>query len=149
MTEPTGNFTQRDGVTLRDYVDSRLAAMEKATTVAYDAMNKRLEGMNEFRQAMQDMRSETVTRTEFSQMRERLVTLANCSDVESLRQRLEQLYQIRGVQIKEIEDEIQSLAEFRAELRGKASTQSVMVAYIVSGIGILFSLISIFDRMVK
>lgn len=149
MVAPNANFTQRDGVTLRDYMESRLAAIEKATTIAYDAMNKRLEGMNEFRQSMQDMRGETVTRKEYDQLRERLSGYASCSEVDALEQRLEQLFQLRSVQMKEIETDIQALNEFRAELRGKASTQSVMIAYIVSAIGIIFSIIGLIDKLVK
>ena len=149
MVEGTANFTQRDGVTLRDYVDSRLAAMEKATTVAYTSMNERLATMNEFRQSMQDMRGETVSRAEFNQMRERLTLYANCAELDALRDRVEQMRQVRESQIKVLEDEIQSLSEFRAELRGKASTQSVMWAYAISAIGILFSIISLFEKLAQ
>jgi hypothetical protein len=149
MVDGTANFTQKDGVSLRDYVDSRLAAIEKATTVAYDSMNKRLETMNEFRQSMQDMRGETVTRSEFSQMRERLTLYASCAEVDSLRDRVEQMRQVRESQIKALEDEIQSLSEFRAELRGKASQQSVLIALGVSAVGVFLSIISIIEKVAK
>jgi len=142
MADGSANFTQKDGanlnVSLRDYVDSRLAAIEKATTVAYDSMNKRLEGMNEFRQSIQDISGKTVTRMEFDQLRERLGGYASCSEVDDLDKRME-----------ELRSQVGSLQETRAELRGKASQQSVMIALGISSIGILLSVLSLLEKLGK
>jgi len=122
-------------------------AIEKATQVAYASMNERLTVMNEFRASMSDMSARSVTRIEFDQMRERLGGFATCGEIEAVEQRVEQMRQIREAQIKALGEEIQGLSEFRAELRGKASTTSVTVSYVIAGIGILFSIISLIEKL--
>jgi len=68
-------LTVADGVSLRDHIDTRLAAMheynearlmamEKATDTATTQLNNRLEGMNEFRSALKDQTAQMVTRSE-------------------------------------------------------------------------------------
>jgi len=58
-------------VPLREYLDvrfnaieSRLAGMDTAVKLANNNMEKRLEGMNEFRSSMQDQASKYITRAE-------------------------------------------------------------------------------------
>ena len=58
------NFTAADGVSLKEYFESRIESLEKAVYVASSAMDRRLEGMNEFRDAMKDQAARIVTREE-------------------------------------------------------------------------------------
>ena len=59
------------------------------------------------------------------------------------------LFRSRRRREEELEEEIQSLSEFRAELRGKASQQSVLIALAVSAIGVFLSIISIVEKVTK
>ena len=78
-------------VPLRDYFEARVAALEKASEVSAKALDRRLDAMNEIREAMRDMSSGMATRTELDNAKEA------------------------------IEKDLRGLREFRAELQGKAS----------------------------
>ena len=70
-----------DSVSLRDYLETKLdaevkrldevskltnGAVAQATTIANSAMDKRLEGMNEFRQQMTDQTKTFITKEEYA-----------------------------------------------------------------------------------
>lgn len=101
--------TDRDIVTLKEYLDSRLHAIEKATAIALAATDKRFESVNEFRNTLRDQQAMFATLAE----------------------------------VKNLREDIQSLKESRAELAGKASQQSVIVAYILSLLGLVLSALSL------
>lgn len=52
------------GITLREYFDLELSNVRKSVDIAYDSMEKRLEGMNEFRETLKDQASRFITRAE-------------------------------------------------------------------------------------
>ena len=56
-------------------VEERLIAADKAIKLAGDAMNSRLEGMNEFRETLQDQASRFITRDEHDIVKEELASL--------------------------------------------------------------------------
>jgi hypothetical protein len=56
-----------DTVTLREYVDSRFEAQEKAVDAALAASDRRLDGMNEFRKSLEDMSRVQMPRSEAEQ----------------------------------------------------------------------------------
>lgn len=51
-------------VTLKEHFDERFRALEKATDTAKEGMEKRLEGMNEFRETLRDSAATFATRKE-------------------------------------------------------------------------------------
>lgn len=59
-----GNNTEDLKISLKDHFDSLLAARDKAEAEARAGMEKRLDGMNEFRDALKDQSSKFVTRAE-------------------------------------------------------------------------------------
>ena len=59
-------MTEAECVSLRDYIDMQIATLEKATGLARDEMNRRLEGMNELREAMKDQAANFATRVELA-----------------------------------------------------------------------------------
>lgn len=104
---------------LRDYMDVKFKAIDDATRLASDNVNTRLEGMNEFRNAMKDQASKFITRDELG------LTLAPiCIDIRTLR-------------------------EDGARLDGKASQKSVTIAYIISAIAMLMSGLDLLIRAFK
>ena len=99
--------------------EARFQAVERAVEVANGQMEKRLEGMNEFRDSLKDQASRFFTRDEF--------------------------YSAHGPVLKDIE----ALKLARATLEGKASQKSVNVAYAIAIIGIVISLISLAIRFTQ
>jgi hypothetical protein len=73
-------------VTLKEHVEARLASLEKSLGVAREDLDvrleqaraqleKRLEGMNEFRQVLRDQNSSFVTKSEHDIVMDRLISL--------------------------------------------------------------------------
>jgi uncharacterized coiled-coil DUF342 family protein len=101
------NMTDENIISLRDYIDFKIAELEKAFILARQVLEQRLNTMNEIREQLRTQKSEFVTRLETDQ----------------------------------IFRDIRELRESRAELQGKASQSSVFLAYLMSGISILISII--------
>ena len=112
----SSNFTQQDGVSLKEYFDARFDAMDKALELAQRTNDVRLEGMNEFRNAMKDQTGHFVTRTEADLKINNIAAelkaeqAAVCADIELLQKS-------------------QNIAE------GKASQSSVIIVFVISAIG--------------
>ena len=87
--------------------ETRLSAIEREIMLAKSDMDRRLETMNEFREALRDQAARFVTRMEMEAMHAPVL-----SDLRLLR-------------------------ESRAELQGKASQQSVTTATVFAVIGVL------------
>lgn len=100
-------------VSLREHIESRLAALEKATDLAAKALEKRLEGMNEFREALNNQASQFMTRREMTVIKDAFVK------------------------------DIRELREFKAALEGKASQTSVIITLVISILGLLVAIISL------
>ena len=108
-------------VTIKEFLEERIDALEdkvslhlKLNQVALDKasaeLNARLEHMNEFRQQLQRQEGTFLTKENYD------------------------------VKHTLLEREIASLKETRAELRGRATQQSVYIAYLLALIGIVFTL---------
>ena len=52
-------------VTLKEYVEKQIAALESATDKAEIQLNRRLEGMNEIRESLRDQASKFLMRSEY------------------------------------------------------------------------------------
>lgn len=107
----------KNQVSLFDYVESRFKATEKATKLAYALLEKRLEGMNEFRAALRDQANQFMYRNE------------------------------HGVVHEHLDADIRILRESKALLEGKASQESVdklrnyaTLAMIITIVGVCVSI---------
>jgi len=111
---PTQSQQQRridaEFVTLRDYIDTRLESIDREKEVAYRAMEKRLDGMNEFRDTLKDQGGTFLTKNEY------------CNFKDS------------------VEKDLRMLRESRAELAGKASQLSVNISLLIAIIGLILSI---------
>jgi len=92
----------------------RETAKEKALDLAAQSLDKRLEVMNEFRDAMKDQQNKFVTREESVLIHDRLA------------------------------DDIRILRESKANMEGKASMTSVYISYAIAVIALAISIIRIF-----
>lgn len=135
MANETTNATRRyvdlHDVTLKEYfdmritdleksLDERFSSQEKAVKIAVESSNKRLEGMNEFRQTLSDQTRNYVTKSEYE------------AGQNAVR---DGLYKIQ--------EEIKSLQLSRAEIAGKASQNQANVALAMALIGTLMGLIGL------
>ncbi len=59
-----------DTVSMKEYVDERLDAQQKAVDKAEQQLRERLAGMNEFRDTLRDQAGKFVTRDEITLLRE-------------------------------------------------------------------------------
>ena len=103
-------------VPLREHVEARIVALEKATEVATKAMDVRLAGMNEFRDTLKDQAAKFITR----------------SEVETL--------------LRPICEDVRNLRKLADQAEGKASWNSVLLAGIGAIIGIVIGLVRIFGK---
>jgi DNA-binding FadR family transcriptional regulator len=102
---------------LQEYLETRLTSIERATEAAKLTMEKRLEGMNEFRDALRDQAGRLATRDELS------------------------------LQIDRLNVDISDLKKFKATLEGKASQQSVNIALMLSMSGLLIGVITLILKL--
>jgi len=102
--------------TLEGSTDLKYNNIEKNTTLAAKSIDRRLEGMNEFRDALKDQTAKFLTKDEFNTLHNR------------------------------VEEDIKVLRENKAMLEGKASMTSVYIAYGIGLIGLIIALLGIFIK---
>ena len=156
-SNPTNADNGQAIVSLKEYVDTRIedlttrclckiSDMEKAVVVATAQMDRRLEGMNEFRNQLKDQAGTFVYRPEYTAAHLRLA-----EDVQGLR--LGQSNFVTRVEHQAIHDrvdaDIRSLQLTRANIEGKASMTSVFIAYGISVVSLIVAIIGLMDRFIK
>jgi hypothetical protein len=149
-------MTTPNDISLKEYFDTRLreqeaqfnikiAALEKATTIAAGQMEKRLEGQNEFRGQLKDQVTTLVSKAEYAPQLARIL-----EDIKTLSDTKAQFIgrpEHDGM-LNKINDDIRVLRESKATLEGRASQSSVNVAMIIAVIGIILSIVGIVNRFV-
>lgn len=126
----SSNFTQQDGITLKEYVDLRFDQSQMALVLAERALKTHLDQLNEFKEALQDQTNTYVTRNELDLKLDRWISE----------------YKIAH---ETVTKDIKSLQEFKIIIETKASQTSVVWAYVIAGIGILISLWDFFSEISK
>jgi len=106
----------RSIVSLKDYVDARFSAIEKAMESTGFVLDRRLASMNEFREALHDQASRMPTRVELD------------------------------ASLAIVNAELRQLRDFRVALEAKASQQSVNIALALSLLGLLLSAVKLFSQ---
>jgi hypothetical protein len=122
-------------ITLREFIEQRLEDLERcldakfhyiedSTTLAKDSMERRLDGMNEFRETLRDQSATMLSRAEFDAYHNRLMAENSASH-------------------ERIEKDMRSLELSRAELQGKASQTAVLISLGVALLSLLLGAIGI------
>jgi chromosome segregation ATPase len=101
-----------------EHMRGDLQTLESNFNVANVGLEKRLEAMNEFRDQLKDQAGTFFTKNEHEQF------------------------------AKRVDDEIGSLKESRAEAKGKASQNQVLVATLIGVIGIIVGLVGLTLRVI-
>jgi hypothetical protein len=107
------NFTQTDGVTLREYFEALLADLKTQIEHSRVGMEKRLDGMNEFRGALKDQTDKMMPREEYYIQHENLIR------------------------------EIKALNTFKDEMKGAATREDVNRATAFAVFGIVIGIVGI------
>jgi len=129
-TDLSEDETKQFRITLREYIDLRLDNLEKELQTyqcssdvnlkaAHASLDKRLEAMNEFRATITDQAAKYFTKVEHEAWKEK------------------------------IEQELQTLRDFKLTIDTKASTGAVRTGYILSGIALFISFIGLILTIVK
>ena len=115
-------MSDKDYVSLKEYFLSMITAIESSRKLAFDAMDKRLEGMNEFRAALKDQASGFITRAEHN------LILKEIQDLREFRIKLESKADQSSV------NKVSSIA---------------IVGLILSFIGLVVSIVGLIMRFVR
>ena len=142
-------FFKHTVVGLKDYVDMRFSEAEKAKDnalhsieiarkEAQGAMERRLEGMNEFRDQLRDQASKFLTRTEYDSghtpMEEKINSKVNWDEFKSFREQT-------NVTLEDYKIN-------KAILATKASMNTVVIGYVFTAITLIVAIISILLRFI-
>ena len=103
-------------VELRTYIDLKFKSMDEANCLARENLNTRLESMNEFRDSLEDQTSHYITRTEHDAL------------------------------ISKYDAEVRILRDSDARAEGKASQNSVVIAYLIAISGIIIGVIGLMTQ---
>ena len=107
------DVTNMEYVSLKEYFEVRLNAISTSTKLAAESLEKRLENMNEFRELVNDQQKTFLTKSEYDIHHGTLV------------------------------NDIRVLRESKALLEGKASQNSVYLAYLISALGLIIAIIGL------
>jgi uncharacterized Ntn-hydrolase superfamily protein len=99
---------------LERLVNEQVIALDKATVIAKDNMERRLDSMNEFREALRDTQARFLTSQEFDNAHAQVMT------------------------------DIKMLREEKARMEGKASQSQVLGTAAISIVGLVIGVISLF-----
>lgn len=117
MSELSSEEINQLRVSMKEYFDSRLAAIEKQIATSNHVLDIRLEGMNEFRQSMQDQANTYLTMKEHNAWREK------------------------------IESELQALRDFKTTIDAKADQKTVTIGFILSLLAFVTGVIGIIEAL--
>jgi len=125
-------------------VTAAISALKEAGAVERESINKRLDGMNEFREALKDQTAQYITRTEHEirhvQLDKDMEALKSIASSHITREEYDTKH-------TSLEKDIKSLEISRAEINAKASLTSLYVAYGLTVVSIIIALVSLFHEM--
>jgi len=119
---------------LKEYFETKIQAVEKAIEVAYIALNKRLDNMNEFRSSLEDQTEGFVRREELE------------AKLNGMIAQIENLEKDNRIDLGELRSQIKSLEISKATLEGKASQSQTNFALIMSLVGLALAIIGMFVK---
>lgn len=142
-----GDIEFNTTVTLREYFESKLEALSKAVEVAKISMDARMQTTNEWRGALDDYVKTLFTRAEHYAWKDHVdsqfISLHNTTT------------ELKGsilvtvtkdeliTKLEPICKDIQDLKDFKLVVDTKATTKQLLYAYVVGGVSLLISLISL------
>ena len=139
MTQRNGSESANAYVSLKDYIEAKLAAMALAIKLAKENMDIRLEGMNGLRSDLREAQARASTRPEHDALAKEIAVLRAMMGEHTSGS-------ITRSEHDALAKEVGTLALSKAKLEGKASQNSVIWAMVIAVIGIIVGLIGIFMK---
>ena len=127
---PTQSPTNREFVTLKEHLESRIASVEKSITVANIAMQERLAGMNEFRETLRHQASTFITRDESEAKRAAIISHVN-------------------VRLDAMCEQLRTLEKYQSQMEGKASQSQLNLNLLLTVIALLLSIVGTIIAVTK
>ncbi len=108
----------------RALVEEKFRARDLALEVAVDAMSKRLDGMNEFREALRDQTQRFLSRLEYNESQTSMARSVEQTriDLASYVVKLDQFDRSGMTERAQLDKRLDNMNEFRAQLRDQAAT---------------------------
>jgi hypothetical protein len=121
-------------ITEEKLIDEKFRARDLALVVALETLNKRLDGMNEFREALRDQNSRYVARTEYLTTHEALTRSYDQLRIEvtAAGVRVEQTDKAASVDRASLDKRLDAVNEFRVQLRDQTSTFLIRNEYLTA-----------------
>jgi hypothetical protein len=113
MSNGDNEFNWKDGQALKEFILAKIEAQENALELARENLNNRFDGVNKFREVLQDQASRFITRIEHDAL------------------------------IDKYDKQISSLCSSRDIALGKASMTSVYISYVFSIISIFIGMLAL------
>ena len=120
ITKPNPGRGSGTSVSWKEYVDSRLTAIEKADSLAAETLSVRLETMNRIREQLDQQARTFLTKAEWELFKKRIE-----DDIDN------------------ICEQLSSLQESRAELRGKADQATLNNTTLLAAVSLLLGIVGI------
>ena len=145
-------------ITLKEYVDSRFASAGSALRAAKADMEKRLDGMNEFRASLRDQANMFASKAGFDALRSKVDNMVSKGEFDSLRSKTDTIVgksEFNAVMKKvdeadkRAQDDIKDLQLSRAEISGKASQSSATIAMGMGLLGMCLAIASLIISVLK
>jgi hypothetical protein len=119
-------------ITEEKLINEKFRARDMALVVALDTLNKRLDGMNEFREALRDQNARYLSRSEYLTALEALTRSHDQLriDVTAAGVRVEQTDKAASVDRASLDKRLDAVNEFRVQLRDQTSTFLIRNEYL-------------------
>ena len=126
---PSQSQLSNSEIGLKEYFESKLCGLERAIETARVGMEKRLDGMNEFRDVLKDQNARSPSREEVER-RIDVVEANMCASVEA------------------VEKDIKELMKFKNQMEGVASQKDVSSARGIAFAGLAIALFNLISKLV-
>ena len=146
-------MTDGNLVNLHKYLDEKFSAIRESVEIRFVAAREQAQANAKFHDEALKLAAAVANEkySTLNQLRREVVTdreqYARIGDIANLRERMERevtlLRETRATIVHNIEEQISDLQISRATLAGKASQNSVVVAWAMSGLGLLLGFISL------
>lgn len=118
-----------DYVSLKEFIIDKFETMEKAVITAKDALDLRLEGMNEFRKQMAEQAANFMPRSEY------LIQHKSIGD------RVDALQRLCDDRFERLDKRVQLVELVKSNIQGRIWATAVMVTLIIAGVQVVIQVL--------
>ena len=116
-------------------VGEKFQWLDRSTSQTAAVMDKRLEGMNEFRDSLRDLTARLATREEVENVKVQIGKMFSRTEHDAF--------------MKVVDADFRVLREFKAELQGKASQTHVIISFLMGAVGAIAGLAAVIRQLMQ